>query len=80
MFSSHITKGQGQILSDPVMPQIILLYPSFHYFFTLSQFIRIYLMVILPVLMHNSVEQQMIYGLLDIFQTMSYRFFLYCES
>lgn len=36
-------------------------------------------MVILPVLMQNSVEQQMIYGWLDIFQTMSYCFFLYRE-
>lgn len=33
MFSSHITEGQGRILSDPVMPQIILLYPSFPYVF-----------------------------------------------
>lgn len=33
MFSSHITKGQGRVLSGPVMLQIILLYPSFLYVF-----------------------------------------------
>lgn len=33
MFSSHLTEGQGRILSDPVIPQIILVYPSFLYFF-----------------------------------------------
>lgn len=36
--------------------------PVFFMFFTLSQFIRIYLMVILPVLMHNSVEHKWFMG------------------